>query len=91
MTRRIVRDDIRDEKTLDEIIIAISKEHPRKIVTYIATIGKATFYVNDRLPTTDTADAVFTYTYHQGLFRNGKVIKPGAAFLRRYYALPTIH
>ena len=88
MTQQIKRNDIRTEEALDKAVIAISKAHPKKVVTYIATLGKTIFYINDRLPTTDTADATFTYTYHQGLFRNGKVIHPGAAFMRRYNFIP---
>jgi len=90
-SKRIDRPDITDEVTLSQELVAFSKAHPEKWLTYWVTFGKVRFVLHDRKPSNlNTPGAEFCFREFGGFFKNGKIIEPSKSFITQFNFTPVL-
>jgi len=87
-TTAVKRPDITNEKELDREIVRLSKQHPKKYITYSIMWCKVTVYLHDHKPQSLTFDAEYTYRQRGGFFKNGEIVKPSNTFVNRFEFCP---
>jgi len=95
--KQIVKTDIASEEELGKVIVKVSKNNPKKYITYFVTFGenwgefKTWIFVHDRKPqSVNSHGAENTYRHHGGFFRNGKIVKPSNTFVKQFNRCPVL-
>jgi len=90
-SKRIDRLDITDEETLSKELVAFSKANSDKYLTYYVIFGKVRFFLHDRKPSSlNAAGAEDCYRNRGGFFKDGKIVKPSASFIKKFNFCPVL-
>ena len=81
----------KNEKEIDNQVIAISKKHPNEIVHVYARLGKITVTIQKSQPRTDCPSTVQTFQTYGGFFKNGRVVKPNKSWFNRHNFIPVMN
>jgi hypothetical protein len=88
---KITRNDITNETELMAAVMKISKDNPKKYITYFVTFGVTRIFIHNRKPQSpNTGGSEDTYRTHGGFFRNGEIVTPSESFQKKFHFCPVL-
>jgi hypothetical protein len=91
MIKKITRTDITNDTQLERELIKVSKDNPKKYITFFVTFGKTRIFIHDRKPQSpNTGGSDETFRTFGGFFRNGEIVKPSETFIKKFSFCPVL-